>query len=632
MCREAPGSVAQCRGLNFFRGRKTMYQALYRKWRPATFSQVVGQEHITSTLQRQVAEGRTAHAYLFTGTRGTGKTTCARILAKAVNCLEPIDGAPCCKCDACRGIESGSLLDVTELDAASNNGVDQVRALREEAVYTPSVLRKRVYIIDEVHMLSTAAFNALLKILEEPPEHLLFILATTELHKVPATILSRCQRFSFKRILPRDMEKQLLSIAKEEGIDLTADGAEILCRMANGALRDALSLLDQCRVAETVDTKAVLNILGLAGSAQTVQLMQCLLAENGADALSLFDKLYRDGKDVSALLGELSDLGREMTILKAAPEGGQALLSGLYDKKTLSALSGNASMARCLHMTSTLQACCATLGDSARPRTDAELCLLKLCDATLCGDVTALAARMDKVEEAVKKGVKIAVSAPVLAQKQPEMTQKTAPKTEDTAPWDDRPPLEEPPLMDESNRWFDEPVKEAPRPASAEKAPYASPVPAPAKQEAAAPAGDGDVWERLIEHYKGRLPIYQRPFLNMARGVLEGDCLTIYCRDDFAKTSIDNKALLDVVKEVTEKEVGRTLRIAVTVGNVAAAPKKAAPAAKPAPKKEAPAPAPAPVEERPPWEEPPAPSASHDALDELISKGKTLDTFKIKGE
>ena len=180
-----------------------MYQALYRKWRPKTFSEVVGQEHITGTLQRQVAEGHTAHAYLFTGTRGTGKTTCARILAKAINCENPVDGAPCNCCDACRGIDEGTLLDVTELDAASNNGVDHVRALREEAIYTPAVLHRRVYIIDEVHMLSTAAFNALLKIMEEPPEHLMFILATTELHKVPATILSRCQRFSFKRILPR---------------------------------------------------------------------------------------------------------------------------------------------------------------------------------------------------------------------------------------------------------------------------------------------------------------------------------------------------------------------------------------------------------------------------------------------
>ena len=214
-----------------------MYQALYRKYRPKTFSEVVGQQHITDTLQRQVADGQVGHAYLFTGTRGTGKTTCARILAKAVNCQHPIDGAPCNQCAACRGIDDGSLLDVTELDAASNGSVNDARSLREEAVYPPAVLQKRVYIIDEVHMLSRDAFNALLKIMEEPPAHLLFILATTEIQKVPATILSRCQRFNFKRILPHDMEQQLLKVAKAEAIDLTPDGADLLARMANGALR-----------------------------------------------------------------------------------------------------------------------------------------------------------------------------------------------------------------------------------------------------------------------------------------------------------------------------------------------------------------------------------------------------------
>ena len=368
-----------------------MYQALYRKWRPKVFSEVVGQEHITDTLRRQVAEGHTAHAYLFTGTRGTGKTTCARILAKAVNCLSPVDGEPCGRCEACRAVDAGTTLDITELDAASNNGVDQVRALREEAVYTPAVLKKRVYIIDEVHMLSTPAFNALLKILEEPPEHLMFILATTELHKVPATILSRCQRFSFKRILPRDMERQLLHIAQAEKIDLTADGAEILSRMAGGALRDALSLLDQCRVAEgQLTSRAVLDVLGLAGSVQTQQMMRCILDRRAPDALLLLDQLYRSGKDVSALLGELSDLAREMTILKAAPEGGSALLSGLYDTKTLTGLSENISMQRLLYLTETLQGTRAALPDSFQPRTDVELCLLRLCDESLCGDLTAL--------------------------------------------------------------------------------------------------------------------------------------------------------------------------------------------------------------------------------------------------
>ena len=376
-----------------------MYQALYRKWRPKTFSEVVGQSHITDTLQRQVADGRTAHAYLFTGTRGTGKTTCARILAKAINCESPIDGAPCNCCSACRGIDEGALLDVTEMDAASNNGVDHVRALREEAIYTPAVLRRRVYIIDEVHMLSTQAFNALLKTLEEPPEHLVFILATTELHKVPATILSRCQRFAFKRILPRDIQQQLMTVAESEQIPLTADGAEILARMANGALRDALSLLDQCRMTEgELDSRAVLDVLGLAGSIQTVQLMRCILSRQTADTLALFDKLYRSGKDVAALLGELSDLARDLTIMKAAGDGAAALLTGIYDRKTLSDLGGSEPMTRFLYLTNTLQTSCAALPNSFNPRTEAELCLLRLCDESLCGDVTALAQRIERLE------------------------------------------------------------------------------------------------------------------------------------------------------------------------------------------------------------------------------------------
>mgnify|MGYP002621507454 CR=1 FL=1 len=214
-----------------------MYQALYRKWRPKTFSDVVGQEHVTETLQRQVAEGRLSHAYLFTGTRGTGKTTCAKILAKAVNCEHPENGNPCNKCQSCLGIESGGFLDVMELDAASNNGVDHVRALRDEAIYSPAQVKKRVYIIDEVHMLSIAAFNALLKILEEPPEHLMFILATTELHKVPATILSRCQRFAFRRIVPEDIVGRLNYIAYQESIELEPDAASFLARLADGGLR-----------------------------------------------------------------------------------------------------------------------------------------------------------------------------------------------------------------------------------------------------------------------------------------------------------------------------------------------------------------------------------------------------------
>ncbi|MDE6455120.1 MAG: DNA polymerase III subunit gamma/tau, partial [Dysosmobacter sp.] len=316
-----------------------MYQALYRKWRPKAFADVIGQDHITETLRRQVAEGRTSHAYLFTGTRGTGKTTCAKILAKAVNCEDPVDGDPCGKCPSCLGIDSGSFLDVLELDAASNNGVDQVRALRDEAVYSPANVKKRVYIVDEVHMLSTAAFNALLKILEEPPEHLMFILATTELHKVPATILSRCQRFSFRRIRPAHAAQRLRFVAEQEGIGLQPDGAELLSRLADGALRDALSLLDQCAAAGgTIDSAAVLDVLGLAGNLQTARLMELVLNRDAQGALLLLDELYKGGKDMGAVLSELSTLTRDLLLQKTAPKGGAALLSGGFDAAALDRL------------------------------------------------------------------------------------------------------------------------------------------------------------------------------------------------------------------------------------------------------------------------------------------------------
>ena len=628
-----------------------MYQALYRKWRPITFSQVVGQQHITDTLQRQVAEGRTGHAYLFTGTRGTGKTTCARILAKAINCLHPVDGAPCNQCESCRGIDAGKLLDITELDAASNNGVDNVRALREEAVYTPSMLKKRVYIIDEVHMLSTPAFNALLKILEEPPEHLVFILATTELHKVPATILSRCQRFSFKRILPRDMERQLLHIAQAEKIDLTADGAEILSRMAGGALRDALSLLDQCRVAEgQLTSRAVLDVLGLAGSVQTQQMMRCILDRRTPDALLLLDQLYRSGKDVSALLGELSDLAREMTILKAAPEGGSALLSGLYDTKTLTGLSENISMQRLLYLTETLQGTRAALPDSFQPRTDVELCLLRLCDESLCGDLTALSARLDRVEELLKKGVPARRERPAA---QPAAERPAAPEE---VPW------EEPPLPDEPagrERVFD--IPEEPQRSSAPKPTHRAPRRSVSADPApSAPAGDSRLWTQLLDQFKGRLPVNHRVFLNMASGTVEGDCLTVHCRNDFVRDSLNNRTVLAVLEEVTSAAVGSPVRVMLTVGGETPS------APRPAPKPPRPAPeqTPTPEEERPPLpEEPPLPAepsrppepkaeeerpplpeepsaqeenappwevGSKDRLEELIGPGSQLEHFKIK--
>ena len=579
-----------------------MYQALYRKYRPKTFSEVVGQQHITDTLQRQVADGQVGHAYLFTGTRGTGKTTCARILAKAVNCEHPVDGAPCNQCAACRGIDDGSLLDVTELDAASNGSVNDARSLREEAIYPPSMLKKRVYLIDEVHMLSKDAFNALLKIMEEPPAHLLFILATTELQKVPATILSRCQRFSFKRILPHDMEQQLLRVAQAEAIDLTSDGAELLARMANGALRDALSLLDQCRAAgTTVDARAVLDTLGLAGSTQTLQLMRLLLARESGDALALLDQLYRGGKDVTALLGELSDLCRDMTVMKAAPEGGAALLSGVYDRRSLSDMTADVPMRRLLFMTDTIQRTAAALPDSICQRTDAELCLLRLCDESLCGDPSALEGRVSALEDAVRSG-----AAPA------------------------RPPAAAPAPAQE----------ERPAPVREERRPEARPDPERAAAPAVTAGGDTTVWSALLDHYKAPLPPHFRAMLNMVRGEVQDGVLTVLCSNDFAKSQLDTPQVVKVLQEVTSRHLGQDIRVQFRMGG--AAVKKAAPrAAVPRP---APRPVPAPEDDyerpplpeeappapadTPPWEEPPA--AGRDKLDELAQNGRQLDNFQIK--
>ena len=550
-----------------------MYQALYRKWRPKTFSDVIGQSHITETLQKQVAEGRTSHAYLFTGTRGTGKTTCAKILAKAVNCEHPVNGDPCNHCPSCVGIENGSFLDVLELDAASNNGVDQVRALRDEAIYSPANVKKRVYIVDEVHMLSIAAFNALLKILEEPPEHLMFILATTELHKVPATILSRCQRFSFKRITPQDIAQRLGYVAMQEHIDLTADGAELLSRLADGALRDGLSLLDQCAAAGgTIDSAAVLEVLGLAGNLQTAKLMEQLLGRDVEGALLTLDQLYRGGKDVGAVLSELSTLVRDLLLRRTAPTGGAALLSGGFDAATLDRLGKDVSANRLIYMASALQKTTAALYNSSNRRTDAELCLLRLCDESLSGDVTALDARIQRLEETVA-GFPAAMlaqgRAAAPAAKKTGTVKKTAAapvsvRREETPPWEEeRPPMpEEPPLPEEPGaREYGVPEK----PKAAIR-PTPPPEEKRAEEKPAVLRGGSDWWQGFAEGCKGKLPPMYRVFLDKCSGTLEGDQLTIYAPDDMTLGRIDNDRIRTVLGEAAVLPAGGPVRIRMVVG------------------------------------------------------------------
>ena len=305
-----------------------MYRALYRKWRPQRFEDVVGQRAIVTALKNQIAAGRVGHAYLFTGVRGTGKTSCAKIFAKAVNCLHPHNGDPCGECEICRGIDNGSILDVVEMDAASNNGVDDIRDLRDETAYTPSACRYKVYIIDEVHMLSTAAFNALLKTLEEPPAHVIFILATTEIQKVPATILSRCQRYDFTRIGPEDIARRVEYIAGQEQLELTADGAELIARLADGALRDALSILDTCAgVTAKIDADVVRRMAGVTDRSYLFRISDAIEAQDGAAALAQLAQLRQQSVDVKRLTEEL--IAHYRALMLAALPGGQALLSGV---------------------------------------------------------------------------------------------------------------------------------------------------------------------------------------------------------------------------------------------------------------------------------------------------------------
>ena len=305
-----------------------MYRALYRKWRPQRFEDVVGQRAIVTALKNQITANRVGHAYLFTGVRGTGKTTCAKIFAKAVNCLHPVNGDPCGECEICKGIDNGSILDVVEMDAASNNGVDDIRDLRDETAYTPSACRYKVYIIDEVHMLSTAAFNALLKTLEEPPAHVIFILATTEIQKVPATILSRCQRYDFTRIGPEDIARRVEYIAGEEKLELSPDGAELIARLADGALRDALSILDTCAgVTAKIDADVVRRMAGVTDRSYLFRISDALEAQDGATALAQLAQLRQQSVDVKRLTEEL--IAHYRALMLAALPGGQSLLSGV---------------------------------------------------------------------------------------------------------------------------------------------------------------------------------------------------------------------------------------------------------------------------------------------------------------
>ena len=592
-----------------------MYQALYRKYRPKTFDDVVGQAHITETLKKQVETGRLSHAYLFIGTRGTGKTTCAKILAKAVNCEHPVNGNPCNQCAACRGIDDGSILDVVELDAASNNGVDNVRALRDEAVFSPANVRKRVYIIDEVHMLSTSAFNALLKILEEPPAHLMFILATTELHKVPATILSRCQRHSFKRIPVDTIAARLNYVAQQEHLNLQPDAAALLARMADGGMRDALTLLDQCSGSDVITTETVISAMGLAGNLRTAQLLQSIAGGDTAKTLEQFRSLWQDGKDPAALLDELSMLQRDLLMQAVAPHGGRELLSGGYDSETLQTLSGAFTPAQLLANLQSVQDALTAMAAQPNPRIAAELCLIRLCRPELCDDVPTLCARVDKLEQAVRSGSIPAPQAAAPARPAPAPRQepvskqspaqkrqpKPAPKPvfDDVPPWEPpAPPVSAPKAKPEPKPEFDDvpPWEPPPEPTAPpeERPPWemppapkpeAHPVPEvkPADEQAASPVPDQEFppepapqpepspvsggtfdWQALCAYMEHELPVGIYHFLLdplQAAGELADGTLTLHLNKAPAYPMFNKPDIAEKFRLAVQKLTGQNVRV-----------------------------------------------------------------------
>ena len=413
-----------------------MYQVLYRKWRPKTFSDVSGQEHITTTLLNELSTNRLNHAYLFTGSRGTGKTTCAKILAKAVNCLHPVNGNPCGECEICKGIDSGSMLDVTEMDAASNRKIDDIRQIIDEVQFKPSKCKYRVYIIDEVHMLTTEAFNALLKTLEEPPEHAIFILATTEVHKLPQTILSRCQRFDFHRIPPRAIADRLLYVASQEGVTLSDGAALLAASVADGALRDALSLLDRCiAISSDIDEDVVRSAAGLARKTYLFELANCVINKNTAKALEIVNRLYGESKDMARLCDELLSHFRTLMLIKSVKNPRDIIIMADDGFEQAQVQSDYLSLADIVYYMDVLSRAYQNMGRGTGDRTELEMAVVKLSSAELDGTVEALTARVTALEKAVKKGIRVnCVPEQVQAVSQPVQSEPPKPEVQKSEP------------------------------------------------------------------------------------------------------------------------------------------------------------------------------------------------------
>ena len=553
-----------------------MYQVVYRKYRPQVFSDVVGQDHITRTLQHELQSGKLSHAYLFTGSRGTGKTSCAKILAKAVNCLHPVDGNPCNECEVCRGIDSGAILDVVEIDAASNNGVDNIRDIRDEANFAPVNCRYRVYIIDEVHMLSIGAFNALLKTLEEPPEHVKFILATTEVHKLPVTILSRCQRFDFHRVSPEAMLARMQTVALQEGFLLDEDAGMLIARLADGGMRDALSTLDQCIGRDRhVTAQLVTDVAGITGKDHLFRLADAIAAHDAATAIEQLSDLHAKSVDMERLCADLVQHFRNLMIVKTVRKSDSVLICTAEELAQYRTQGASFTLETVLYAIDLLQETAVTMKKGVNRRIEMELALLRLANPALSNDNKAILSRVSAVERAVRGGVAV--------QPAPVTVPALEPETDDVPAVPEAPDepdgMEEPDETDEAEAVV-EPAEEPAVPEPDEPEPEDEPEPAPQPETEAEPTQEPpaaqsaprapDVrddetfaaWPQVLSELSQ---------FNMAMwGVLTGS--TAYERGEFILIKSENAAVSSFirtgtnardVKEAIARVTGRKYRLGI---------------------------------------------------------------------
>ena len=580
-----------------------MYRALYRKWRPQRFEDVVAQRGIVTALRNQVASGRVGHAYLFTGVRGTGKTTCAKIFAKAVNCLHPKDGDPCGECEICKGIDNGSILDVVEMDAASNNGVDDIRDLRDETAYTPSACHYKVYIIDEVHMLSTAAFNALLKTLEEPPAHVIFILATTEIQKVPATILSRCQRYDFTRIGPEDIAQRVEYIAGQEGLELTTDGAELISRLADGAMRDALSILDTCAgVTAKIDADVVRRMAGVTDRSYLFRISDALEAQDGAAALAQLAALRQQSVDVKRLTEEL--IAHYRALMLAALPGGQSLLSGVSPEEEAQYLEKGPQLGQreAVRAIRTLGNALEHMTRGSDQRIELELALFTLSEPpqaapAAAGSVQAAAPAAPVVRpfvsapaqpapqpfvsapvtppSAVQEPLSAPAAEPTSAPEEPAVSPASVPEEPAPAPTEEElpPPPDEPPVAESAPLLWDEPAAPATAPLPEETPAEASAPTAPAPEYTADPAlsrprkvaAEGinpfEQWSEVVKLLQEKDPMLHS-YLRKSKAYFDGTRVLI----DGGKTFRDFIRVNKDSQRLIKKLIAQVSGVAVPIG------------------------------------------------------------------